>query len=102
MLAALAANTSAQEMAGAPSVQSIIAASDRADLIAKTRSLDRVLLNSHYVISNWHIRDFRVAYWSKFQRPSVSPPYGLGLDTWWIDSSKEATVEAKKQEIKGQ
>jgi microcin C transport system substrate-binding protein len=80
-------------------VDLVIAASDRADLIAKTRSLDRVLLNSHYVIPNWHIRDFRVAYWSKFLRPSVNPPYGTALNAWWIDPAKEASVEARKSTI---
>jgi microcin C transport system substrate-binding protein len=80
----------------------VISASDRAALVTRTRALDRVLLNSHYVIPNWHIRDFRVAYWSKFQRPSVNPPYGLAVDAWWIDPAKEATVEAKKNEIKQQ
>ena len=80
-------------------VDLVIAASDRADLIAKTRALDRVLLNSHYVIPNWHIRDFRVAYWSKFLRPSVNPPYGIALNAWWIDPAKEASVEARKSTI---
>jgi microcin C transport system substrate-binding protein len=81
-------------------VDLVIAASDRADLVAKTRSLDRVLLNSYYVIPNWHIRDFRVAYWSKFLRPSVNPPYGIALNAWWIDPAKEASVEARKSTIK--
>jgi microcin C transport system substrate-binding protein len=80
-------------------VDLVIAASNRADLVAKTRSLDRVLLNSHYVIPNWHIRDFRVAYWSKFLRPSVNPPYGIALNAWWIDPAKEASVEARKSTI---
>ena len=32
-------------------------------------ALDRVLLYGYYVIPNWHIGDFRVAYWDKFGRP---------------------------------
>jgi microcin C transport system substrate-binding protein len=81
-------------------VDLVIAAPDRPALVARTHALDRVLLAGHYVIPNWHLRDFRVAYWSKFQRPSVDAPYGLPIDAWWIDTGKEAVVEAKKSEIK--
>jgi hypothetical protein len=28
----------------------------------------------------------------------VSPKYGLGLDTWWVDPKAEQTIEAKKGE----
>ncbi|MDZ7754679.1 MAG: extracellular solute-binding protein [Gammaproteobacteria bacterium] len=68
-------------------VDQIIAAPDRASLVARTRALDRVLLWSHYVIPHWHITHFRVAYWNKFARPAVSPKYDLGFNTWWIDPS---------------
>jgi microcin C transport system substrate-binding protein len=81
-------------------VDLVIGAPDRPALIARTRALDRVLLAGHYVIPNWHLSDSRVAYWSKFQRPSVNAPYGLAIDAWWIDTGKEAAVEAKKSEIK--
>jgi microcin C transport system substrate-binding protein len=81
-------------------VELVIASPDRPALIARTRALDRVLLAGHYVVPNWHFSGTRVAYWSKFQRPSVDAPYGLPLDAWWIDSGKEATIEAKKSEIK--
>jgi microcin C transport system substrate-binding protein len=63
----------------------LIAAPDRAALVARTRALDRVLLWGHYVIPHWHITAFRVAYWNRFGRPAVSPKYDLGFDTWWIE-----------------
>jgi microcin C transport system substrate-binding protein len=66
----------------------LIAAPDRAGLIARTRALDRVLLWGHYVIPHWHITAFRVAYWDRFGRPAVPPKYELGFDTWWIDPRK--------------
>jgi microcin C transport system substrate-binding protein len=53
------------------------------------RALDRVLTWNHYVIPEWHINKFRVAYWSKFTKPKVRPKYALGLDTWWLDKTKE-------------
>jgi microcin C transport system substrate-binding protein len=43
-----------------------------------------VLLWGHYVIPQFHVTAFRVAYWNRFGRPAVSPKYDLGLDTWWI------------------
>jgi microcin C transport system substrate-binding protein len=66
----------------------LIAAPDRAALVARTRALDRVLQWGHYVIPHWHITAFRVAYWDRFGRPAVAPKYELGLDTWWIDPRK--------------
>jgi len=69
-------------------VELVIAAPDRAALVARTRALDRILLSGHYVIPHWHITAFRVAYWDRFGRPAVSPKYDLGFDTWWIDPSR--------------
>jgi microcin C transport system substrate-binding protein len=66
----------------------LIAAPDRAALVARTRALDRVLLWGHYVIPHWHITAFRVAYWDRFGRPAVPPKYELGFDTWWVDPRK--------------
>jgi microcin C transport system substrate-binding protein len=66
-------------------IEQLIAAPDRAALVARTRALDRVLLWGHYVIPHWHITAFRVAYWHRFGRPTTSPKYSLGFDTWWVD-----------------
>ena len=78
----------------------VISAPDRESLIYRTRALDRVLLWGFYVIPHWHIRSFRVAYWDKFDRPKVSPKYSLGFETWWIDPVKEASLLAKKSDLK--
>ena len=74
----------------------IIAAPDRESLIAYSKALDRVLQWSHYVIPNWHIRSFRIAYWDKFGRPEVTPAYGVGTSSWWVDPEKSAAIEAGK------
>ena len=63
----------------------VISAPTRPELVARTRALDRVLLWGHYVIPQFHIAAFRVAYWNRFGRPAVSPKYDLGFDTWWIE-----------------
>jgi len=78
-------------------VEEVISAPDREALIHRTRALDRVLLSGHYVIPNWHTRVFRVAYWDKFERPSVTPKYSLGFNTWWVDSDKATALEAKRK-----
>jgi microcin C transport system substrate-binding protein len=77
----------------------VIQAPDRPALVARTRALDRVLLWGHYVIPHWHIRAFRVVYWDKFGRPTVSPKNALGFDTWWVDAQKEAALARRKGEI---
>ncbi|HEX6210871.1 MAG TPA: extracellular solute-binding protein [Methylomirabilota bacterium] len=69
-------------------IEQLIAAPDRAALVARTRALDRVLLWGHYVIPHWHITAFRVAYWNRFGRPTTPPKYSLGFDTWWIDPGR--------------
>ena len=75
-------------------IELLIAAPDRAALVARTRALDRVLLWGHYVIPQFHLSAFRVAYWDRFGRPAVSPKYELGVDTWWVDPKK---AESRRQ-----
>jgi len=80
-------------------VDLVIAAPDRQSLIDRTRALDRVLLWGQYVIPQWHITSFRVAYWDKFSRPAIAPKYALGFDTWWVDAAKEAALQARKGQL---
>lgn len=64
-------------------VDKLIAADSRKELVTRTRALDRVLLWGHYVIPNWHIKTWRVAYWNQFGHPEVTPDQDIGLMTWW-------------------
>ena len=77
-------------------VQELIQSPDRPSLVAHTRALDRVLQYGYYLIPQYHLSAFRIAYWDKFRRPAVSPKYAVGLDTWWVDPGAEKSVEAKK------
>jgi microcin C transport system substrate-binding protein len=79
-------------------VSLIIEAPDRQSLVTRVHALDRVLLAGHYVIPNWHFPYFRVASWDKFARAAVSPPYGLAIETWWVDPAREAALDAKRQQ----
>ena len=80
------------DVAGLLSIDEIIAAPDRQSLISVSKALDRVLLWGHYVVPQWHIRSFRVAYWDRFGRPETTPKYGLGFSAWWIDPAKNAAL----------
>ena len=78
----------------------VISAPDRENLINRTRALDRALLWNHYVIPQWHISAYRVAYWDKFRTPEIRPKYSLGVNTWWIDSELEASLGKRKRTSK--
>ena len=77
-------------------VEQVISATDRNSLVIRTRALDRVLLWNFYVIPHWHINFYRVAYWDKFSRPAKTPLYALGLETWWLDRTKELILEQRR------
>jgi microcin C transport system substrate-binding protein len=77
-------------------VDLVIAAPDRQALVTRTRALDRVLQWGYYVVPNWHSDKFRLVYWNKLAHPAKTPPYGLPLDTWWIDPAKAAALAGKQ------
>ncbi len=60
-----------------------------------THALDRVLTWNYYVIPWWHQAKFRVSSWNKFSRPELRPKYALGIDTWWFDAAKNASLPEK-------
>ncbi len=68
-------------------VEQLIHAPDHEALVTHTRALDRVLQWNYYLVPNWSISSWRVAYWKQLQRPTMTPPYDLGVMTWW-DSQK--------------
>lgn len=61
---------------------------DEEALLNYGRALDRVLQWNFFVIPEWHLNKFRVAYWNKFAQPKTRPKYSLGINTWWVDNSK--------------
>jgi len=74
-------------------IELLIQAPDRASLVARTRALDRVLLQGYYVIPNWHLRVQRILYWDKFSRPATTAKFGTSTTLWWFDADKAARVE---------
>jgi microcin C transport system substrate-binding protein len=79
-------------------VEELIQSPDRPSLVAHSRALDRVLQYGYYVIPQFHLGAFRIAYWDKFRRPAIPPKYAVGLDTWWVDPAAEKSVAAKQAE----
>ena len=79
-------------------VAKVVNASDRATQLATaTHALDRVLLWNWYLVPNWHLEIWRVAYWNKFARPDKPVRSGFVFDDWWMDPKlASATDTAKK------
>jgi len=61
---------------------------DRKEIIAITRAMDRVLLSEFYLVPHWYISTHRIAYWDKFEFPKILPkffsPEAWMLSTWWF------------------
>jgi microcin C transport system substrate-binding protein len=61
---------------------------NRDEIIALTRAMDRVLLSEFYLVPHWYISTHRIAYWDKFEFPNVLPDFfsaeGWMLSTWWF------------------
>ena len=69
--------------------EGLINADSRQNLITHARALDRVLQWGFYVIPNWHIKTWRVAYSNHIGHPAVTPLYDIGTSTWWVKPDVE-------------
>lgn len=71
-------------------VEQIVSAPTREALVLRCRALDRVLQWGFYLIPNWHIPAWRVAYWDRFGKPDKAPPFALPVaETWWSADVKK-------------
>jgi microcin C transport system substrate-binding protein len=70
-------------------IEQLLNAQTRDQQVAATRALDRVLLWQHYSIPNWYIDYHRLAYRNRFAFVAT-PPYTLGLRSWWLKSMEKA------------
>jgi microcin C transport system substrate-binding protein len=73
-------------------IDKVIFARDRADLVAATRALDRVLLWNFYLVPQFTYPFSRYARWDRFSHAEPLPKYGRsGLPAlWWFDAEKTA------------
>jgi microcin C transport system substrate-binding protein len=77
-------------------VEQLINADSRKSLVAHARALDRVLQWGYYVIPNWHIKTWRVAYWNHIGHPKITPTYDIGTTTWWVKPDTKPADEVKQ------
>jgi microcin C transport system substrate-binding protein len=75
-------------------IDKVIFAKDRAELVAATKALDRVLLWNFYVVPQYTYPFSRYARWDRFSHAEPLPKYGRsGLPTlWWYDAEKAAKI----------
>jgi microcin C transport system substrate-binding protein len=71
-------------------IERVIFTKDRADLVAATKALDRVLLWHNFVVPQWTYGKTRTARWDRFGRPTEMPKYGMSAfpEIWWFDAAK--------------
>jgi microcin C transport system substrate-binding protein len=79
-------------------IERVIFAKDRAELVAATRALDRVLLWNHYVVPQFTYDKSRTARWDRFSRPDPLPKYGASAfpTVWWWDAEKAAKTGTRQ------
>lgn len=72
-------------------IDAIVYATDRDDLVAATRALDRVMLWEYYVVPQYRNADMWLAYWDKLEMSGKRPGYStIDPFAWWIKSAEKA------------
>lgn len=65
-------------------VEDLIKAKTAEDLTAYCHALDRVLQWNYYVIPEWHLDHWRLAWWNTLQKPNKLSGLTPAIsDTWW-------------------
>jgi microcin C transport system substrate-binding protein len=79
-------------------IERVIFTKNRAELVAATKALDRVLLWNHYVVPQWTYGKVRTARWDRFRHPDVMPKYGRDSfpTIWWWDEASAAKTGSRK------
>ena len=75
-------------------VTALVRAESRAELVAASRALDRVLLHKYVVVPHWYSATHRVAYRNRFGIPKVAPKYYQAdpyvISSWWQVKARKA------------
>ena len=70
-------------------IQTMLSSTDRADFVAATQALDRVLTSGRYVIPIWYSQVSRLAHVRQLHYPANLPIYGdwagFQPDVWWYE-----------------
>jgi microcin C transport system substrate-binding protein len=75
-------------------IQRIIFAKSRAELVAASKAMDRVLLWNFYCVPQFNYGFQRYARWDRFSHPDPLPKYGVSgfPSVWWYDAEKAARI----------
>jgi len=78
-------------------IERVIFTKDRAELVAATNALDRVLLWNHYLVPQFTYNKTRTARWDRFGRPDKMPKYGMSAfpTIWWWDAARAAKTGSR-------
>ncbi|MCB2018748.1 MAG: ABC transporter substrate-binding protein, partial [Hydrogenophaga sp.] len=74
-------------------ISRMVGADRHEDFLAACRSLDRVIMHSHYLVPQWSSSTHRMVYnaW-RLGKLTTMPPYASGedwaIDTWWSKPSR--------------
>lgn len=80
-------------------IDRVIFATNREELVAATKALDRVLLWNHYVVPQFTYDKDRTARWDRFGHPDSLPKYGSQAafpTIWWWDAAKAAKTGTRQ------
>ena len=79
-------------------IERVIFAKSRADLVAATKALDRVLLHNHFVVPQFTYNKQRTARWDRFAHPENMPRYGAAAfpTVWWWDAQRAAKTGSRQ------
>ena len=68
-------------------IKTMVSSTDRAEFVAATQALDRILISGRYVVPFWYSSVSRMAHAKQLQFPAKLPIYGdwLGFqpEVWW-------------------
>jgi peptide/nickel transport system substrate-binding protein len=70
-------------------VAAIVGARGRAELVAATRTLDRLLTAGFWVVPLFHLPGQWVAHWTRIEHPAKIPGSGWTLPAWWVRPQAE-------------
>jgi microcin C transport system substrate-binding protein len=75
-------------------IERIIFAKNRAELVAASKAMDRILLWNFYVVPHYANDSWNFARWDRFSHPEPLPKYGLSgfPSLWWWDADKAARL----------
>jgi microcin C transport system substrate-binding protein len=79
-------------------IERVIFTKDRAELVAATKALDRVLLWNHYLVPQFTYNKTRTVRWDRFGRPDSMPKYGMSAfpTIWWWDAARAARTGSRQ------